>query len=279
MAGLGRQNYGAFGTFASAPVMVNPPYLVTAARRKYGRGILVIGTLDTQLNEFWGRVEMRATQFDGQRPHEVGRAVVDITAKEHVNNGDKDDTVQITDDKVETRSEKQTYSVSFKKSWEFGGNLNVGASFFNIIGVGGAALGLGGSFKKAKETGEEVKKEEERSLAQKYGVTGTITVPPNSKLKVQIITYAVNYASAVKVAFTVPVTAVLRFYYKSGLSKLCCGGTGATCRKNGFVTAEELFQNEDEFNISGGYIYYTRETDLSYLGETVEMFKEQTSLI
>jgi len=210
---FGHQNFGTFGTFARAPslVLVKPSYLVTAARRKYGRGIQVIGALDTDINKFWGSVTIRATHFDGQRPQEVGRAVVDITAKEHVNSGDKDDSVEITTETTESRTEKQTYSASFKKSWEFGGNINVGAQFFNVVGVGGAGLGLGGSAKRVKEKSEAEGKEEECSLSQVYGVKGGITVPPKTKLKVQIITYAVNYSSTVKVAFTVPVTAVIRF--------------------------------------------------------------------
>ena len=261
-------------------VLVKPLYLVNAARRKYGRGIYVIGVLDHHLNEFWEGVNMRATYFDGQRPQEVSRAVVDITAKEHVNTSDydDDDEVDITTDKEETRKKQKSYSVSFRKAWEFGGSINVGAKFFNVIGGGGAALGLGGSVKRVKEKSEEESRAEERSLSQKYGVKGAIKVPKKSKLKVQIITYAVSYVLAVKVAFTIPMAAVIRFYYKSGLGKLLCAGNGAACRKSGFVTAEELFRNEDEFNVNGGWIHFTRETDLSYLGETIEMFKELTPL-
>jgi len=59
---------------------------------------------------------------------------------------------------------------------------------------------------------------------------------------------------------------------------LICGGNGTTCRKSGFVTAEELFQFEDEFNRGPGFVYFTRETYLSYLSEAVEMFKEQIPL-
>ena len=89
--------------------------------------------------------------------------------------------------------EKKSYSLSFEKSWEFGGSLNVGASFFNIVGPGGATLGLGGSAKRKTTMFEGSSNQEEQSLSQQYSMTSDIEVPAKTALSVTITTYAVMH--------------------------------------------------------------------------------------
>jgi len=259
------------------PVYVKPPYLLNATRRKYGRNVYVIGTEETKLNEFWANVEVKATGLI-QRPQEIGRSVVDVTAKEHINTGNDSDSLQILTQQTETRTERKKYSLSFAKGWEFSGSINVTGSFFNIVGAGAASVGLGGTAKRTTQKTEESSKEEERSLSQQYGVTGTIAVPANHRVQVMITTWAVNYKATVRAAFSVPITAVIPVYYKSGIPKLLCAGDGAICRSFGYITAEDLFQNEEGHNIEGGSVCFTKETDLSYLGETIEMYKIEVPL-
>jgi len=276
-----QQNYGEFGSFAapkrSTPVYLRPNYLINAARRKYGRNIFVIGAAEDKLNEFWENVEIKASGFD-KRPKPVARSIVDITAKEHKNTGDDIDEVEIYNNQVETRKEKKSYSLSFEKGWEFGGSINVGASFFNTVGAGGASLGLGGSAKRTTNTLENLTKQEERSLSQQYSMTGKIKVPPRTALTVTITTYAVTYKITIKAVFTTPTTNLIPFFYKSRCSKIFCAGSGPTCRSFGFITAEELFRYETNFNVNGDEVIFTRETDLSYLGETIQMYKTEQPL-
>ena len=276
-----RQTYGDFGSFASpqssAPIYLRPNYLITAAKRKYGRNIFVIGAFENKLNEFWENVEIKASAFD-QRPKQVTRSIVDITAKEHKNTGNDIDEVEIYNNQVETRKEHKSYSLAFEKGWEFGGSLNVGASFFNTVGAGGASLGLGGSAKRTKNTLEKFAKQEERSLSQQYSLTGKIKVPPRTALTVTITTYAVTYKITINAVFTTPTINMIPFYYKSRCSKLFCAGTGPTCRSTGFITAEELFGYETNFKVVGDEVTFTRETDLSYLGETIQMYKTEKPL-
>jgi len=279
-----RQTYGEFGSFASPQssasspqVFLRPNYLINAARRKYDRNIFVIGATESNLNEFWENVEIKASAFN-QRPKQVARSIVDITAKEHKNTGDDVDEVEIYNNQVETRKERKSYSLSFEKGWEFGGSLNVGASFFNTVGAGGASLGLGGSAKRTTNALEKLTKQEERSLSQQYSMTGKIKVPPRTALTVTITTYAVTYKITINTVFTTPTTNAIPFFYKSRCSKLFCAGTGPTCRSSGFITAEELFRSEPNFKVAGDDVTFTRETDLSYLGETIQMYKTETPL-
>jgi len=275
-------SFGAYGNFAtSAPVYSQPAYLMRAAKRKYGPDIMFIGAEESQLNQFWSKVEIKASNFLSERPQEVSRAIVDITAKEHVNKGTEPDTIDINNTQTESRSQKKAYSLTFEKNWEFGASVDVGASFFNILGSGGPSLGLGGSAKHSRTTTEDTTKEEERSLSQQYGVTGKMTVAPKSKIKVEITTYTVNYKIGVRALFSAPATASIPIYYKKGIISrlLCCSGTDTFCRKTGFITAEELFQMEnDYYNENDTTITFAKDTELSYLCETVEMHKEESPI-
>ena len=273
--------FGTFGDFATQQtVYVTPGYLLRAARRKYGGGIDMIGAVESELANFWDTVEAKGTaSFEGpqQFPHEVGRIVVDITAKEHCNYGSTKDEIEVVTSHEETRKEKKSYSLSFGKQtgWEFGGGLNVGASFFNTAG---ASVGIGGKRNKGKWNSEEERKEEERALSQTYGVTGKIDVPPKTKVAVTITTYAVTYKLNVKVEFSVPATSYIPFYYKNFLGRLCCAGAGPTCRKFGHITAQELFKNEENFQDLGHTIQFMKDSELSYVAEAVEMCKKELPL-
>jgi len=260
-------------------VYKQPGYLMRAAKRKYGLNIVFIGAEESKLNQFWSGVKFKASGFSSERPQEISRAVVDITAKEHVNKGEEPaDTIEILNAQ-EGRPQKKTYSLSFQIGWEFGYSIDVGASFFNTLSTGEPSLGLGESTKK---TTDYTTKEEERSLSQQYGVTGKMTVAPKSKLKVEITTYTVNYKIGVQVRFFVHATTSIPIYYKCRLCALLCSGVGRNgvgriCCKSGAITAEELFQMEDNYNNDDrtGMISFTKDAELSYLCEVIEMHKEE----
>lgn len=264
----------------SAPIYAVPDYLVKAAQKKYGRRISVLGVLQNSLDEFWDTVEAKASNFNQQDfPEEVGRAIVDITAKEHCNYGDKEaDKISVTTSQEEMQRQNKTYTLSFGKQsgWEFGGNVNVGASFFNVAS---GSIGLGGSKNRSQWQSQQGSRGNEFSLSKTYGVSGEIEVPPRTKVTVTITTHAVTYKTYVKVVFTIPVTSAIEFHYKSQSKICCCGGGGNQIIRYGSITARELFQNENEFQEIGGCnLQFTKESELSYLSETAEMRKTETPL-
>lgn len=277
--------FGQFGNFASGQtarqtVYVTPSYLLKAAKRKYGRNIVMIGAVESALNEFWDAIgnKLHGSEFNKNlRPVEDSRIIVDITAKEHCNLGSDVDHVDITTSKEETRSQKKSYALSFGKQsgWEYGGGLNIGASFFNTAS---ASIGISGKRTTGKWRSEEEGREEERSLSQRYGVVGRIEVPAKTKVSVKITTYAVTYKIDVKIAISAAATSYIPFYYKNYLGSLFCAGGGSCCRKFGFITARELFQNETEFEDLGNFVQFTRNSQLSYICEVAEMYKEETPL-
>ena len=274
------QTFGSVGSNKTSQqtVYVTPSYLLKAARRKYGRNIFVIGAVESELAKFWDNVKTKGTTFDpNDTPTEDGRIVVDITAKEHCNLGTYEDKINIVTVKEEKKKQKKSYSISFGKQsgWEFGGGLNIGASFFNTAS---ASIGIQGKRTKEKWKLEDKGKEEERSLSQTYGVTGKITVPANTKVTATITTYAVTYKLNIKTILSAPSTSSIPFYYKSFPSTLFCAGAGPTCRKLGHITPSELFQNEDDFKDLKYAVQFTKECQLSYIAEVAEVSKEETPL-
>ena len=259
-------------------VYVAPDYLIEAAQRKYGMNIYVLGTMESDLNTFWNAVEAKAYSFnENDFPKQVARTIVDITAKEHCNYGNNQDKMQVKTRKEEMEGQKRSYSLSFGKEtgWKFGGNVSVGHNFFNVANVG---FGIGGSISRRKWMKGEKNQENEASLSKGYGVSGEIDVPPKTKVTVTIATYAVTYKLGVKVVFNVPVSALIQFYYTTPYVCGCFYRTRQVI-KIGYILAQELFQNENEFQLIGGtYVQFTRGTELSYLSETAEMRKEQTPL-
>ena len=252
---------------------LTPNYLLNAARKKYGRRIHVIGALESELAEFWDTVTAKGSPFNpNDRPTEDGRVIVDISAKEHCNYGTEEDEIEIVTSKEKTTRENKSYSLSFGKEsgWEFGGGLNIGASFFNTAS---SSFGIQGKRTKSKSETEGRTSGEERALSQVYGVTGTIKVPPQKKAVVRITTYAVTYKLNVKAVISAPSTSRIQFYYTSSG---CCGLTSR--RVPGYVTAREIFQNQNEFQDLGYYIQFTVYSQLSYIGEVAEMHKEEAPL-
>ena len=257
-------------------VYVTPRYLLNAVQRKYGRRIIVIGAEEGALARFWSTLETKGANFNNdERPVVDSKLAVDITAKEHCNIGDTDDVMEVETSQEEKTKQKTSYTLGFGKEsgWEFGGGLKIGASFFNTAS---AFLGIEGKRNKSKWRSQEETIERERELAQTYGVKATeITVPPKTKVAVTITTYAVTYKLKVKVIISVPATSSIPFYYRRTGGLNCCGGGG---RMRGEITAAELFQDQNEFQDLGYCIQFRKESELSYVGETVELYKEETKL-
>jgi len=115
---------------------VTPRYLVNIAQRKFGR-ITLLGTPELRLADFWDTIEVKGACFtDGEeRPVEDSKLTVDITTKEHCNNANIDDVIEVEASQQQTRKMTNSYSLAFGKEsgWEFGGGLNVGGSFLILL--------------------------------------------------------------------------------------------------------------------------------------------------
>ena len=271
-----------------------PQYIVTAAKRKYGRHIFVLGATQENISTFWDHVGY-GLHPDNQisTPVEKGRTIIDIDTKIHINDSTKEleneekpedwyDDFQITSKKSkgETSSSSKSYSLQLVKesSAQVGGNFKIaGSGFFNIATAGIApSLGLSANFSKlsSKTTIEETKETNDETLNQEYEILDGFKVPPMSKIKVTITTWAVTYESEVKTRLTVDSKTKIPIKYRTPLAQLL-GGFGTS---NGFLTAKELFCNECEFEDNGTNITFSRMSKMSYLGEEVEIIKDENRL-
>ena len=82
-----------------------PGYLERAAKRKWGRRIYVIGSYQSELDRFFASIQYRAVHFD-QRPREAARQVVDIDVKEHINEGEIEDEIELKSMKSKDQSNR-----------------------------------------------------------------------------------------------------------------------------------------------------------------------------
>ena len=96
-------------------------------------------------------------------------------------------------------SNRKSYQLSLGKNWSFGGSVNVGAQFFNVAA---ASFGLSGQYGKAKE--EVTQSETTETLSQEYGVIGKLKIPPKSKMKARITTWAVTYEATTTAELSIP---------------------------------------------------------------------------
>ena len=269
-----------------------PQYIENAAKRKYGRDIFVIGATKDNIAQFFNKIKQNALL--AKPPEEVGRAVVDIDCKSHINQADghdaggKDkpddwfDEFEITSKKGTSESRSKSYQLQLTSSKQTsvnaGLNFKVGGSgFFNMAGVPiSPEVGAGGGFSRTttdtKQTTESDTKEE--ALSQEYQVVDRLKVPPRTKVAAKITTYAVTYESKTRTKLTVDAQAFIPIRYRTRFSQML----GGICTSAGRLTAEDIFVDEENFKSENGYVTFERDGKISYLGEEVEITKEKKGL-
>ena len=269
-----------------------PQYIENAAKRKYGRGIFVIGATQDNIAQFFNKIKQNA--LSAKPPEEVGRAVVDIDCKSHINQADgRDasgedkpddwfDVFEITSKKGTSESRSKSYQLQLTSSKQTsvnaGLNFKVGGSgFFNMAGVPiSPEVGAGGGFSRTttdtKQTTESDTKKE--ALSQEYQVVDRLKVPPRTKVAAKITTYAVTYESKIRTKLTIDAQAFIPICFRTRFSQML----GGICTSVGMLTAEDIFVNEENFKSEDGYVTFERDGKISYLGEEVEITKEKIGL-
>lgn len=272
----------------------SPQYIVDAAKIKYGRHIFVLGASQKDIETFWRHVGYAVyPDTEVAAPVEKGRTIVDIDTKCHINDSSKElegiqgqkpkkpedwyDDFQITSKKSKGEQRSKSYSLEIGKTTQkqIGGNLKIASpSFFNVAGGGIAPeLGINASYSKISSKSEKSEESRNESLTQEYEVVDTLKVPPRTKVKVTITTYAVTYESEVKIQLTVDAKSGIPVKYRTPVSRILGGLTTSS----GILTAKEVFVNEKDFNDEGANITFSRMSKISYLGEEVEIIKDELS--
>ena len=261
-----------------------PTYLVDAAKKKYGKKITVIGATKENIDNFWLQVHSRVDPgHEISRPVQKSKTVVAIDSKTHSNCSTKHmedgpqgtkkksddwyDAFEITSRKSTGESKSKKYNLHLAKTskYEVGGSLNIGAEFFNIV----AGVSVKGKYSKEKTKTEDHSESSEESLSQAYEVVDILKVPPKTKAKAKITTYAVTYKCDTFTRITVDAKAYIEVIYATYFSNLL----GKFLKSTGFVTAEDIFEGEDNYEEIDGNVTFTRDGEVSYLGEEIEIHK------
>lgn len=271
----------------------NPQYIVDAAKVKYGRHIYVLGAAQKDIDKFWKHIGYAVyPDTEISVPAEKGRTLVDIDTKTHINDsneemedgGDKPkkpedwyDDFQITSKKSKGEVRSKSYSLQIGKTTQkqIGGSLKIESpSFFNVAGGGIAPeLGINANYSKISSKTETSGESRDETLTQEYEIVDTLKVPPRTKVMVSIKTYAVTYESDVKIQLTVDAKSAIPIKYRTPVSRLLGGLTTS----GGILTAKEVFANENDFKDDGVNITFSRMSKISYLGEEVEIVKDELS--
>ena len=279
------------------PCLSNPgaykklAWIEDIAKRKYGPDIFVLGTTQVALNKL--KKDLSYHAVSSSRPEERGRAVVDIDCKCHINKaeGKEDesgeqpedwfDGFEIVSKKGSNESKAKSYQLqlSTSKTKQFGGNLNLkvgGSGFFNMAGspispeIGG---GIGASYSKTTTEQTTSSESQEQTLSQEYQIVDSLKVPPKTKVKAEITTWAVTYESKTVTELSISATAFLPVYYRTRFSRMI----GGIFTSSGVLSAQDIFSQEEDYKCEDGHITFKRHGTVSYLGEEVEITKTKTA--
>lgn len=208
--------------------------------------------------------------------------MVNISCKSHANHahgrageGEKPsdwyDEFEITSTKgaSETRSSSYQLQLTTSKETQIGANLSFdvgGSGFFNLSGGGSATK----TKTETKQTSESQTKE--GGMSQEFQLVDRLKVPPRTKVKAKIITWAVTYEAKTRTKLSIDADEYVPVRYHTKLSQKF----GGLCTKVGQITAEDLLANEEKFESKNGVVSFEHDGKISYVGEEVEIIKEKT---
>ena len=256
------------------------------AKKKYGPNIFVLGTTLDDLNHFWESISYHA--LSATLPKEVGRAVVDIDSKCHVNQAEGQeetpeksdqpddwyDEFEITSKKGSSQLKSKSYQLQFATSTtkQVGGNLGVKVGPSGFFNMAAPEAGIDASYSKTTSEQQTVENKKEETLSQEYQIIDRLKVPPKTKVRAKITTWAVTYQSKTLTEVSVDETVKLPIYYRTMFSRKL----GGILLSTGEITATEIFDTEEDFKCEEGTITFKRHGTVSYLGEEVEIEKDKT---
>ena len=281
----------------NSPIYRAPAYIQLAAKRKTNKeDIFVVGVKDKKLQEFKKNINYHGVKI--HRPEPKGRAVVAIDTRCHANTAkfeassdalnmegseapnvgiekpdDWYDEFEITSRKDEGKENKKSFQLQLQSSTTKGGSFNVqltGGGFFNAVAAPSA--NIGGSYQKTKTKTVTNETSATESLSRGYEIKDILKVPPKTKVKAKITTWAVTYESKVITEVTVDAKAYVTIFYRPMWSRVLFGGAW---KRKVRITAKELFCDELEYECKDDRVTFKRVGAISHLGEEVEILKER----
>ena len=247
--------------------------LIEAAEVQCGRSITVqqSNATNADLKEFNDSIVVKVLQYE-EKPLPVGRAIVNISAKEVKNYGEENTKDATAKDISKTTVGKASAGVIGRNyqfistqglSWDADGEIGLKIL---VSGMTGGSFGLGGDTSLIQvlgnSLGNAIVNQEE-----------SICVPPGKKVFVTFTEYAVLYQLPYKLEFKVPNYRSIRVFYRK---PCCCGLT--TKSSSTLIPYQRIICKLPNYHEDGKYAYFTQEGLLSWIGEFCEVDKRESTV-
>ena len=248
-----------------------PKWLEDAVRTKSRGNRDLIGARSVDLQRFYQNVHIKLDRM--HEPQQVGQgSIIDIDSKELFNNGDEEDEAVIKTIKKNSSTSSKQYNIKFAKNFITcgEGGVSLDPNFFNI----GVGVSVKGGASRTKPNEQDMGEADERTLSQEYGIEGKITVPPHSRVNVNIKTYVVIYQARLDITILMPTN---EYIYVHVRDTSCCAGCFGLWRNrsNYFITAKDALRqlSNSRVNQNGGWSFVRSNADVYYIGELTEIVK------
>ena len=258
--------------------------LEEAAKIKYGRSIHFLRTAatDAELQKFWNNLRISIRPVD-TKPREVGRSTVDVVTKDYINNGSEQDVSVIEVSKpagIAKGSSAEWYvknGLSWAVSSNVGGNIMRLAAMVPVSGTVGAVGSITKQRLEEDAIGHTLSAD---SLTFKYRKEERVIVPPHSKVTVSIISYAIRYSFNYTLQLSALATNIIPVKFRTPCQACwaCC--CVICCTSSGYITARELLTAVQlpGYSEGSGWVHFTQDGVLSWVGDGVKVQKEELSL-
>ena len=215
--------------------------------------------------------EQEISVVHSERPKEVSRVLVDINVKEYENHGGKEnDETMVKIEKTTAKKHGRRYNFSTTSGVNYGVSGNIGAK--KII-----ELGLGGSYSKSKEKTNEKESSFTDELVFGYNQEEKIVIPPGKRAEVKVETSTVKYQQKYTLKYKIAGSRSIAVTYKD---LGCCGLRSCFCGSSRcYVSAQEILRTLQDFKEESGYVSYTQEGVLEWVGEGCSVTKTEFPLM
>lgn len=256
--------------------------LLEAAKRECGSNISLrhFATTLFDLEVLKDSLSMKVLHRE-EKPTLVGRTVVDISTKEYKNYGAEDvkdpsarDTTKATVTKYSPTKQGRNYQFTSTQGIMLDVCADVGLRIISM-GMGGGSAGLAAKYGKNKSKSETTAStmQDPEALGFEYSQEETVCVPPGKKVHVTTTTYTTLYRQRYTLEFSVPKCgSVSVSYRKSCFCGLC------TCKGSKCIPFSRIVRGLPNFREDKQNAYFTQEGFLSWIGESCEVDKKETSV-
>ena len=244
--------------------------LVNAARIRFGPDIQLQNPAVTQneLTRFVDDLLLKVVHSDPE-PSMVRSAIVDITHKEFVNLGERenDESIIRVGKNAPIVIGTRYHFIMTDGNIRFDNKYDLGAQIVTLSMTGGC-LSVGGTYSSIKDQAYN------QALMFNYNQEEKVIVPPKTKVKAKIVTSTRKYQQNYTLKFSTPRSRCVRVTYLTRAQQQlnfcpCCQP------KVGYVYATDLMRNLPNFKDSDGYCSFTQEGTLTWIGEACSVEKSE----